>query len=310
MEVPMIRRFLLVVILVITTAAVGFAISELDETVPSVSSTVRSMATYQREERAKINEVVQYLATGNWQVVTTATEAEAGDRLIVDTSDAVVTITLPASPTVGDEVWLYDKEATWATHNVTVGRNGSNINGAASDYTASTSGMFLVAIYSDATWGWSIVSPSVGNDSHTHTAATLPLPDEDTAGVAEVATDAEVATGTDDTRMVTPKKLATAADSWTIDAATTGAKQITISQSLSAGLYYLAAANQGGGANPTIRSLQVNTGIYNPVPLETMATTSYSGAYWIGSIGGAFPSTITSPFIYGQNPARIQFRVA
>ena len=52
----------------------------------------------------------------------------AGRNYFVDTS-AARTLTLPASPSVGDTISIYDATGTAATNNITIARNGSKING-------------------------------------------------------------------------------------------------------------------------------------------------------------------------------------
>ena len=66
----------------------------------------------------------------------TSYTAVNNDQVIVDTQANGVTITLPISPVAGNEVTIMDGSAAggFATNAVTVARNGSNINGAASDY--------------------------------------------------------------------------------------------------------------------------------------------------------------------------------
>jgi hypothetical protein len=77
-----------------------------------------------------------------------------GDQIIVDTSSSAVTITLPASPSVGDEVTIIDAKASFGSNNLTIGRNSSNILGAASDLTVSTNGAAFTLVYLNATRGW------------------------------------------------------------------------------------------------------------------------------------------------------------
>jgi len=81
-----------------------------------------------------------------------------GDQVLVDTSGsgigAPVTINLPASPSVGDEVHFIDSGNNLASNNLTIGRNSSNILGAASDLVVSTNTAAFTLVYVNATRGW------------------------------------------------------------------------------------------------------------------------------------------------------------
>lgn len=86
--------------------------------------------------------------------ITTNHTAVAGERLIVDIV-APATVTLPASPSVGDYVTIIDaSSAGFSTYNVTVARNGSKINNATSDLTVNQSGRAFTLVYVGATRGW------------------------------------------------------------------------------------------------------------------------------------------------------------
>ena len=87
-------------------------------------------------------------AFNDFAIKTTAYTAATRDQLIVNSSSAV-TITLPASPSAGNVVFI--KNA--GTGVVTVGRNGSKINSTTDDGSlAADAGATLV--YVDATIGW------------------------------------------------------------------------------------------------------------------------------------------------------------
>ena len=91
----------------------------------------------------------------SWQpVITTNTTATASQGFFVNTSGGVVTLTLPATPTQGDEVAFVDYAGTAATNNITIGRNGENIQGSASDLIINTNRAANTLVYADATQGW------------------------------------------------------------------------------------------------------------------------------------------------------------
>jgi hypothetical protein len=81
-----------------------------------------------------------------------------GDQILVDTSGggigAPVTITLPASPAIGNEVHFIDSGSNLSSNNLTIGRNGQPILGTASDLTVSTNGSAFTLVYVNATRGW------------------------------------------------------------------------------------------------------------------------------------------------------------
>ena len=81
-----------------------------------------------------------------------------GDQVLVDTSGggigAPVTINLPVSPAIGDEVHFIDSGNNLASNNLTIGRNSSNILGSASDLTVSTNSAAFTLVYVNATRGW------------------------------------------------------------------------------------------------------------------------------------------------------------
>jgi len=78
------------------------------------------------------------------------------DRIFVDTTGGAFGIDLPATPSVGDNVRFVDVAGNFNTFALTIGRNGSNIMGAASDLTLSTQYEGLLLVYSGATYGWVI----------------------------------------------------------------------------------------------------------------------------------------------------------
>ena len=89
-----------------------------------------------------------------WRTVTASETVQAGAKLFVDTNGGAVTITLPASPAVGDEVHFIDSRFTFDTNNLTVGRNSSKIANASSDLVVSTEGAGFELVYSGSNIGW------------------------------------------------------------------------------------------------------------------------------------------------------------
>ena len=82
--------------------------------------------------------------------VVTATSLTATVNTHVYVSAATQTITLPASPTIGQRVLVTVGNFT----DTVVGRNGSNIMGSATDFTMDSAYLSIQFIYTDATQGW------------------------------------------------------------------------------------------------------------------------------------------------------------
>jgi len=99
--------------------------------------------------------------------------AVSGNGYFVNTTSGAITVTLPASPSAGDIVYVKDYTGTFATNSCTIARNGSNIRGAASDFTLDRNNSGAVFIYVDATEGWQIfVDGSDPDARETYTVAT------------------------------------------------------------------------------------------------------------------------------------------
>ena len=95
---------------------------------------------------------------GQYYETSTSLTAVAGRYYFVDTSSAAVTITLPATATLGDTVRLIDAANTFDTNNLTVARNGHKIMGDAADMTVSTEGASFDLVYHNVNNGWKLFS--------------------------------------------------------------------------------------------------------------------------------------------------------
>lgn len=87
------------------------------------------------------------------ETVSSNITAQVGYRYFVDTTSER-TITLPANPSLGDEVQIFDATGTASTHNITIGRNGKNINGIAENAIIDVDKAAAVLIYTGSTLGW------------------------------------------------------------------------------------------------------------------------------------------------------------
>ena len=105
--------------------------------------------------------------TVDWQtsIKTSNFTAASGEGYFCDTnSSGAFTVTLPASPSAGDIVAVADYANTFDTANLTLGRNSSNIEGAASDLALNVEGCSITVVYADATKGWIVVNSGNSED--------------------------------------------------------------------------------------------------------------------------------------------------
>ena len=84
----------------------------------------------------------------------TAYTAVDGDQIFVNTTATPITVTLPASPSVGSEVSFIDARGTFNSNNLIINRNGSNILSNAANLTLTTNGAAFTLVFVDSTRGW------------------------------------------------------------------------------------------------------------------------------------------------------------
>jgi len=96
----------------------------------------------------------------NWDTTpkTTGFTAVSGNGYFVNTTAGAITVTLPSTPSAGDIVAIADYANTAATNNITVGRNGSKIDGVTVDGTIKINGQVYTLVYVDSTEGWKTVN--------------------------------------------------------------------------------------------------------------------------------------------------------
>jgi len=88
----------------------------------------------------------------------------SGVGYFIDTGSGAVTLTLPSSPSAGNVVGAADYNGTASSNNITIARNGSNINGSAANFIISKNFSAVQLIYVDATVGWqSVFTGSTGD---------------------------------------------------------------------------------------------------------------------------------------------------
>lgn len=127
----------------ITTAAGDYALF-----VGYASSVVR-LAQYQKKSGNSINGDALV-----WSSISGDTTAANNNGYMIDTSSAVVTLTLPLAPTEGNIVQVTDAAGTFATNNLTVARNSEKIMGLSENMTVSTNNAAFGLVYQSSANGW------------------------------------------------------------------------------------------------------------------------------------------------------------
>ena len=92
-----------------------------------------------------------------WQsaIKTASFTAVAGEGYWINTTSSAITITLPASASVGAQIIFTDYARTWGTNAVTVNQNSLNYQGNTSPNPIyNTNGQSVNIVYSGATQGW------------------------------------------------------------------------------------------------------------------------------------------------------------
>ena len=129
------------------TSATSTTVADADRVVLNDNGTMVQVA---------MTDIKTYIGGGtSWQAVKTGDfTAAAGQGVFCDTSSAAFTLTLPASPSIGDEVAFKDYAKTFDTNNLTIARNSSKIEGDTNDLTVDVEGAGNTLVFTDSTQGW------------------------------------------------------------------------------------------------------------------------------------------------------------
>lgn len=142
-----------------------------DYTTPTTSNILLSAG-------ASVGDLLEVITVTNFTAVDTYTQAEVDTLLAANTSVAplsisantnllakkryfvtsasALTLTLPASPALNDEVQVVDASGNASTYNITVARNGSKINGGTGNLIIDNNGGWYTLLYTGSTYGWKV----------------------------------------------------------------------------------------------------------------------------------------------------------
>ena len=77
------------------------------------------------------------------------------NNYMVDTTSAR-TLTLPASPSQGDEIHIFDITGSAATNKITVDSNSNKINGSVQNLEIDANNAAVILIYTGSSYGWRV----------------------------------------------------------------------------------------------------------------------------------------------------------
>ena len=80
----------------------------------------------------------------------------AGKRYFVDTT-AARTLTLPASPSVGNEIQIFDASNSAGTYNITIDSNSNKLSGSVQNLIIDTNAAAVFLVYTGSTYGWMVL---------------------------------------------------------------------------------------------------------------------------------------------------------
>ncbi len=137
-----------------TSSEVTDKINAIVDAAPGTLDTLNELAAALGNDENFATTVATSIGQKKTEVVASIgvnTSCVAGYRYITTVTSGI-TLTLPASPSAGDEVQVLD--GTGAATSILVSRNGNLINGLSEDADLDVAGFAVVLIYTGATFGW------------------------------------------------------------------------------------------------------------------------------------------------------------
>jgi len=92
-----------------------------------------------------------------WNIASSNATMSVNNGYFVDTSSGSKTMTLPASPSLGDTIRINDLAGSFNTNNLTVARNGNKIQGITNDLLVDVDQSSFGLVYSNSTYGWKVL---------------------------------------------------------------------------------------------------------------------------------------------------------
>jgi hypothetical protein len=133
-------------------------VNNLIASAPSALNTLDELAAALGDDASFATTVTTSLGTKKTEVsasISANTNLVAGRRYFV-TSASALTLTLPASPSVNDQIDVFDASGNASTYNITVARNSKLINGNAGNLIIDVNGGWFTLVFTGNTYGWKV----------------------------------------------------------------------------------------------------------------------------------------------------------
>jgi len=137
---------------------VSTQINNLVDSAPSALNTLNELANALNDDASFATTVTNSLAgkkNESSSSISSNTNLVAGTRYFV-TSASTLTLTLPSSPSVNDQIDIFDASGNANTYNITVARNGKLINGNAGNFIVDVAGSWYTLVFTGNTYGWKV----------------------------------------------------------------------------------------------------------------------------------------------------------
>ena len=104
--------------------------------------------------RDKLSQALTRSSVGIWSEQTSNFTAVAGGYYFVDTSSSAITVTFPATASMGDTIKIVDGAGTFETNNCTINLNGKKLAGSSSNVVLNENRAARSFVYYNETRGW------------------------------------------------------------------------------------------------------------------------------------------------------------
>jgi hypothetical protein len=133
-------------------------VNNLIDSAPSALNTLNELAAALGDDASFATTVTTSLAGKKNETassISANTNLAVGVRYFV-TSASALTLTLPASPSVNDQIDVFDASGNASTYNITVARNSKLINGNAGNLIIDVNGGWFTLVFTGNTYGWKV----------------------------------------------------------------------------------------------------------------------------------------------------------